>query len=110
MDDGRAFACDISWVLPQLALGGRLCTAAATHMVRRFGVRRIVDLRLEDKDDEVFLRGCGVELLRLPTQDTCAASAKMLDEGVHWVNQQLAAGEAVYVHCEHGPCSCVVCW
>ena len=40
-----------------------------------------------EKGDEVVLRGHGLELLNLPTQDGCAVSQPMLDDGVAWVRE-----------------------
>ncbi len=102
MDAGCASRFDISWVLPHLALGGRLHADAAAHLARELGVRRVVDLRIEEKDNETLLRRYGMELLHLPTRDACAISQPMLHRGVRWVDAQLDRGESVYVHCEHG--------
>lgn len=95
-------ADDLSWVLPALALGGRLVEGAPARFAREHGIRRVVDLRVEACDDEALLRGHGIELLRLPTRDLCAVAPEMLDRGVAWVNGQLDLGERVFVHCEHG--------
>src|SRR5215831_18692686 len=92
---------DVSWVDPSLAIGGRL-SRAIDRYANELGIRRIVDLRIEDKDDEEQLRLYGIELLHLPTDDMCAVAQPMLDDGVTWVNDQIARGERVLVHCEHG--------
>src|SRR3981189_823045 len=49
-----------------------------------------------------WARRQGVVLLSVPTQDRCAVSQRMLDEGVAWVLAQLDAGQRVLVHCEYG--------
>ena len=95
-------ADDLSWVLPDLALGGRLADGAPARFAREHGIRRVVDLRVEACDDAELLRAHGIELLHLPTRDLCAVAPEMLDRGVAWVNRQLEGGERVYVHCEHG--------
>ena len=41
-------------------------------------------------------------LLSLPTQDRCAVSQKMLQDGVAWVCEALDAGHRVHIHCEYG--------
>ena len=93
---------DLSWVTPHLAVGARFEMDEAAELARRQGIDRVVDLRSECCDDEEVLRGHGIVLLRLPTDDRCAVSQEMLDEGVAWVEAQLGAGRRVFIHCEHG--------
>ena len=95
-------ALDLDWVTPQLAVGGRFPMDAAARLARDLGITRVVDVRGECCDDEALLRRHGVLLLSLPTQDRCAVSQRMLDEGVAWVLAQLDAGQRVFVHCEYG--------
>jgi protein-tyrosine phosphatase len=93
---------DLDWVTPLLALGGHYPTSAAEQLARELGVRYVVDLRVEACDDEGVLHRHGIELLYLPTEDGCAVSPAMLDEGVAWVADKLARRQRVYVHCQHG--------
>jgi hypothetical protein len=93
---------DASWLLPSLAVGGRLSPDLASSLAGELGVRRVVDLRLEDRDDEALLVGHGMQLLHLPTADLCAITLERIRTGVRWVNAQIDAGERVLVHCEHG--------
>jgi protein-tyrosine phosphatase len=93
---------NFSWITPNLAVGGRFPTEAAEHLAQKFGITHIVDVRIEDKDDEAVLREHGITLLHLPTVDSRAVSQEMLEDGVAWVNQQLADGGRVYIHCAHG--------
>lgn len=100
-DTPRSFL-NFSWILPDLALGGALPVEAAEHIAREHGVRHIVDLRLEDRDDEEVLRRHGMTLLHLPTEDLCAVSLDMLDHGVAWVRGHLTRGDKVFIHCQYG--------
>jgi Dual specificity phosphatase, catalytic domain len=93
---------DLDWVTPHLGIGGRFPMEAAAHLARKLGITRVVDVRSECCDDEAVLRRHGVVLLSLPTQDRCAVSQQMLDEGVAWVRAQLEAGRRVFIHCEYG--------
>jgi protein-tyrosine phosphatase len=93
---------DLSWVTHELAVGGSFGMDEAAQLLREQGIERVVDLRSECCDDEEVLRRHGVVLLKLPTDDRCAVSQDMLDEGVAWVDAQLAAGRRVLIHCEHG--------
>jgi len=92
---------DLSWVTPQIAVGARFEIGEAAAL-RAQGIARVVDLRTECCDDEEVLRTHGVLLLSLPTEDCCAVSQEMLDDGVAWVRAQLSDGHRVYIHCEHG--------
>jgi protein-tyrosine phosphatase len=89
-------------VTPDLAVGGRFPIEAAEHLARRLSIRHIVDVRQEARDDERVLREHGISLLHLPTEDLCAISHPMIDEGVRWVCDHLSRGRKVYIHCEHG--------
>jgi hypothetical protein len=105
---------DLSWVLPSLGVGARLTPTWLGHLARDLGVRRVVDLRAESRDDDGVLRRYGIELLHLPTDDQRAMSRQALWTGVTWVRRQLARGERVLVHCERGTgrsvllCCCVL--
>jgi hypothetical protein len=101
MNDGPP-ALDLDWVTPQLAVGGRFPMEEAARLARGLGISRVVDVRGECCDDEEVLRHHGVVLLNLPTQDRCAVSQQMLDDGVQWVTAQMGAGHRVYIHCEYG--------
>jgi hypothetical protein len=49
------------------------------------GIGAIVDLRVESCDDEAALRLHGLDFLHLPTEDCCAITPRMIDDGVEWV-------------------------
>ncbi len=93
---------NLSWITEQLAVGGRYPMEWAAHLAQALGIRRVVDVRVEEVDDEAVLRTHGIELLHLPTVDMCALSVPMIHDGVAWVNTQLDAGHRVYIHCAHG--------
>jgi hypothetical protein len=95
-------APDITWVLPELGVGGRPDPAHLPRLVRELRVRRVVDLRQEERDDEQALGRLGGRLLHLPTPDTCAVAQEHLDLGVRWVVEGLERRERVLVHCQHG--------
>lgn len=93
---------NLSWITPDLAVGGRFPVEQAEHLARALELRAVVDLRAEECDDEEVLARHGLTLLHLPTLDLCAVSRPMLDEGVAWVNRHLDRGDRVLIHCEHG--------
>jgi protein-tyrosine phosphatase len=98
----HSWSLNLDWVTPELAVGGRFPLEAAEHLARGLCIRHIVDVRREACDDERVLRQHGITLLHLPTEDLCAISRHMLDQGVRWVHDHLSQGRKVYIHCEHG--------
>ena len=92
---------NMSWITPHLAVGGRVLLADIPRLART-GITRVVDTRSELRDDADALAREGINLLYLPTQDTHPLTVAQLEEGSQWVNQQIASGERVLIHCEHG--------
>jgi protein-tyrosine phosphatase len=93
---------NMNWVTPELAVGGHFPLEAAEHLARQLGIRHVVDVRVELRDDEHVLREHGITLLHLPTVDMRAISQPMLREGVAWVRERLERGEKVFIHCQYG--------
>ncbi len=93
---------NFDWIDQRLAVGGRFPMEAAEQLAQGEGIRAIVDLRVEARDDEATLRVHGLEFLHLPTVDCCAIAPRMIDDGVEWVRVRLDGGTRVLIHCEHG--------
>jgi len=97
-----AWQPNLSWITPHLAVGGSFPAERAEELARAHGVRAVIDLRAESRDDESLLLRHGLSFLHLPTDDHLAVSPPMLAEGVAFANRHLDRGERVLVHCEHG--------
>ena len=93
---------DLHFVAPGLAVGSRFPAEAAPILAREHGIARVVDVRVEERDDEQVLRACGIRLLHLPTEDTRAISLEKIRHGVRFVSEGLDLGERALVHCQHG--------
>lgn len=93
---------DLHFVTPELAVGASFPMEAAARLAREHGIGRVVDVRLEDRDDEQVLRGHGIRLLHLPTEDCCAISTRHLRHGVTFAVEGMERGERVLVHCQYG--------
>jgi protein tyrosine phosphatase (PTP) superfamily phosphohydrolase (DUF442 family) len=92
---------DLSWITPDLAVGGRIRVGDIPKL-QRAGVTRVVDVRAEHKDDEAALNANEIQLLYLPTPDTYPLSLEDLRRGAQWINEQRAQHQRVLIHCEHG--------
>jgi protein-tyrosine phosphatase len=93
---------DLHFVTPDLAVGASFADDAVALLARDHGIDRVVDVRVEDRDDEELLRVHGIRLLHLPTQDCCAISPQHLREGVAFALGGMRRGERVFIHCEYG--------
>jgi protein-tyrosine phosphatase len=101
-DPDAELSLDLHWLTDELAVGACFPIEHALHLASAHGIRAVVDLREEDRDDEARLRDAGIELLHLPTPDLEPASMAMLDEGVGWVRERIDRGNKVLIHCQHG--------
>jgi predicted protein tyrosine phosphatase len=101
-DDRREWTADLHWLTDHVAVGGCFPMDRAAELAARHGVRAVVDLRQESRDDEQQLSAAGIVFLHLPTPDLEPASVQMLDRGVRFVREHAAAGERVLIHCQHG--------
>lgn len=93
---------DLNWILPDLAVGGALAEAALPSLAREHEIRAVVDCRGEACDPVESLRALGVAFLHLPTPDGAGLVQQALDQGVSWVNAQLAHGHRTLIHCQYG--------
>jgi hypothetical protein len=91
---------EFSWILDSLAVGGSFPRGVAERLARDCGIAAVIDVRIEDSDHPEELASHGLAFLRLPTEDACAVSQEMLDEGVRFARE--AAGRRLLIHCQHG--------
>lgn len=90
------------WISPQLAVGGHVPVDFYGELAGTHGIRAVVDLRAEDRDDETLLTHHGVRLLHLPTPDMCSVDDAHLDHGLRFAEAAMEAGEHVLIHCQWG--------
>lgn len=93
---------NFDWLTDDLAVGGCFPIERAEELARDHRIGAIVDLREEDCDDQTRLRAAGIDFLHLPTPDLHPASAAMLERGVRFVCEHIAAADKVLIHCQHG--------
>jgi len=102
MRPSEASFFDFHWVLPTLAIGGRIPDGEYASFVQKTGVTHAVDLRAEECDDRQEWARHRVRFLSLPTPDLRPVLLADLDRGVDWIRNAVRSGGVVYVHCEHG--------
>ena len=100
--EAQGWQPDLHWLTDRLAVGGCFPMDRAMHLAEAHGIRAIVDLRGEERDDQQSLTAAGIDFLHLPTPDLEPATPAMLDAGVAFVRKHLDRGEKVLIHCQHG--------
>ncbi len=92
---------DLSWITNLLGVSGTLHPRHIAELAS-MGVRSIIDLREEDKDDSELLAQYGIRFLHLPSRDHCSPSQSQLLEGAWWVRKEMQARQKTVVHCKEG--------
>jgi protein-tyrosine phosphatase len=92
---------NMSWISTHLAVGGRI-RPEDIKAVAKAGITHVVDTRSEHCDDVQALAKEHIELLYLPTDDSCPLTIEQMMQGAQWVNEHMERGGRVLIHCEHG--------
>jgi Dual specificity phosphatase, catalytic domain len=93
---------NLSWVTPDLAVGGALPAGGATGLAEDQQIGAVIDVRAEACDDVSEMQAAGLRFLHLPTEDHAAVTQAMLDRGVGFARDAATAGLKLLIHCEHG--------
>ncbi len=89
----------ISQVAPKVYVGGQHSHHGLAAM-RALGIDAVLNMR-EESDDAA--RGVALDAyLWLPTTDDAAPTLEDLEQGALFIEEQVAAGRGVYVHCASG--------
>ena len=86
---------------PHLLVGGALFPGDLEALAA-LRVRAILSLCAEYLDDVDACAAAGVAAHRIPVHDDLAASPAQIEEAVRWIEERVARGERVYVHCAAG--------
>lgn len=92
---------NMSWVTPNLAVGGRI-RPEDIAAVARVGITHVIDTRAEYKDDEQALAKEHIQFYYLPARDTYPLNVEQMMEGARWADKAMEQGGRVLIHCEHG--------
>ena len=89
-------------IQPRLWLGGGLSYPRDYAFLLERGIGAVVDIRAERDDDVAFLTQHNIHYLKLRVPDVSAPPPEVIEAGVAFIQQQMANGRAVYVHCAKG--------
>jgi HAD superfamily hydrolase (TIGR01509 family) len=76
---------DVSWVRPNLAVGGRVDPANLPRL-KAMGIDSVVDLRAEECDDAEVLACHGIRFLHLPMFDELPLTMEQMRDGSRWMS------------------------
>jgi hypothetical protein len=96
-----AWTPNLSWILPDLAVGGSFPIERAASLCGH-GIGAVIDLRSEACDAPDALAACGLSFLHLPTVDMVGVSQPMLDAAVAFARDVRRSRRRLLIHCEHG--------
>lgn len=101
---GRKFTGHPIWrfggITPQVLLGGQPARQLSKHL-SAMGVTGVVNMRHEYDYKDQFA-DAPLRYLHLPTIDNTAPTLEHLEEGVEFIQRELAKGGKVYIHCQEG--------
>ena len=87
--------------------------ARDARRLQALGVRAVVNTCEEYAGPQAVYREAGIEQLRIPTIDFTPPSLEDIEKAVQFMDEQIAQGKKVYVHCKAGrgrSATVVLCW
>ncbi len=89
-------------VEPRLWLGGAPTYRRDYDTILALGISAVLDTRAERTSDRAFYDAHGITHRRFPVPDVTVPDEAVLTEAVAWIDDQLADGRTVLIHCAKG--------
>ncbi|MEJ2638141.1 MAG: dual specificity protein phosphatase [Desulfosarcinaceae bacterium] len=93
---------DLTWITDQLAVGHAPMFDVDLDILRDNGIDAIVNLCGEFCDLHELQTEAGFEVHYVPIPDECAPDMKAMEAAFAWVDDVIAQGRKVLVHCRFG--------
>jgi protein-tyrosine phosphatase len=93
---------DLTWITNQLAVGHAPMFDVDLEVLRDNGIDAIVNLCGEFCDLHELQSEAGFEVHYLPIADECAPDIAAMETAFAWVDDVIAQGRKVLVHCRFG--------
>ena len=91
-----------SQVTPELWVGGAPTYGRDFEVLLALGITAVVDLRAERTADTAFFEAHGITHRQYRVPDVTVPGPEVLTDAVAWIDEQLADGRTVLVHCAKG--------
>lgn len=89
-------------IAPQLWLGGAPTYKRDYDFLLAAGINAVLNIRAERQDDFELYERHGIDYLQLKVLDIMVPPVEIINEGVAFIHQHVAAGNVVLVHCAKG--------
>ncbi len=89
---------DISLLNPNLGVGG----ACNVEGIANYGIKSILDLREESRDNPEQIKKFGINYLRIKISDRGTPSIQDTMMAVEWIKSKLSDNDKVFIHCTLG--------
>lgn len=91
-----------SQVTPQLWVGGAPTYGRDFEALLALGITAVMDLRAERTADPAFFEANGIAHRQYSVPDVTVPGPEILTDAVAWIDEQLADGRTVLIHCAKG--------
>jgi len=92
----------LTWITESLAAGHAPMSYEDLDAIRAQGIDAIVNLCGEYCDLHEIQQKSGFSVYYLPIPDACAPDLERMEEALQWLEETLAQGRRVLIHCRFG--------
>lgn len=89
-------------ITPELWLGGAPTTQRDYDVLLKHGIKAVVDIRAERRDDEAFYTREGIAYLHINILDMGVPNSADLTQSTAFIRENVEQGNIVLIHCAKG--------